>query len=125
MCADEQGRLITTKQDVEFGIKLFMECLWLKVDELPVATRNFFEELKTYITEENGEKEFTQREIRSKVPVSRSALHRHITTLIKMEYIQVVSGTANKGYRYMISYFDNEQKLKQQLIEGLEKTLLS
>jgi len=118
---DEQGRLITTLEDVKTGISLFMECLWLKVDELPVGTRNFFEELKAYITEQESTKEFNQRDIRKNLSVSRSALHRHITTLIKMEYIQVVSGTANKGYRYMISYFDNEEKLKQELIQGLEQ----
>jgi hypothetical protein len=121
---DAQGRLITTLEDIKTGISLFMECLWLKVDELPVGTRNFFEELKAYITEQESSKEFNQRDIRNNLSVSRSALHRHITTLIKMEYIQVVSGTANKGYRYMISYFDNAEKLKQELIQGLEKGVL-
>ena len=118
---DEQGRLITTKQDVEFGISLFMECLWLKVDELAPSTRAFYEQLKSYWSEHNAEEplSLTQREIRHRFGISKTGLQRHIKSLLELEYLAIVSGTMNKGYRYALQYIDNTKELKDELMKGL------
>lgn len=124
---DERGRILTTKEDIKTGIDLFFECLWLKVDELPPAVRTFYEKLKSYVegktNQEESEVVFNQRELRSKLLVSRSALHRYIKTLLEMEYIKVVRGSANKGYGYAVRHFDNEKELKQILISGLQTNI--
>lgn len=116
---DEQGRLITTKEDVEFGIHLFMECLWLKVDELSPSTRAFYEQLKSYWSEHDEDFSLSQREIRHHFGISKTGLQRHIKSLLELEYLMIVSGTMNKGYRYALQYIDNTKELKDELMKGL------
>jgi len=123
---DEQGRLITTQEDVEFGIHLFMECLWLKVDELSPSTRAFYEQLKSHWNEHTGVEplSLTQREIRHQFGISKTGLQRHIKSLLELEYLAIVSGTMNKGYRYALQYIDNTKELKDELMKGLCKRVL-
>lgn len=116
---DEQGRLITTKEDVEFGINLFTECLWLKVDELTPSTRAFYEQLKSYSNEQNEDFSFSQREMRHHFGISKTGLQRHIKSLLELEYLAIVSGSINKGYRYTLQYIDNTKELKNALMTGL------
>lgn len=111
---DDKGRLITTQEDVSKGIELFFDALWIKVDDLEPSTRFFFEKLKKYI-DENNKKEFTQREVRTELHVSRSSLSRYIQSLTRLEYIQIQSGTSNKGYTYSISHIDDIELEKQKL----------
>lgn len=120
---DEQGRLITTKEDINQGIELFSQCLWLTVDELEPNTRVFFEDLKSYIEgkqrEEGEHLCFSQREIRHHLGISKTGLQRAIKSLMELEYLEIVSGTANKGYRYALQYIDNVAELKTELMKGL------
>ena len=69
-------------------------------------TRRFFEELKPYIYE-RGQKTFRLREIRLHFSMSKTQLHRYISTLIEHELVLVKSGTAYKGYVYEIQNDDD------------------
>ena len=127
---DEQGRYLTTKADIQNGLDIFFEALWINIDELDPSTRQFFDQLKHHLKinqtqtkpKETNPITFILRDIRQALNVSRSALHRYIQSLIKLGYITIASGTANRGYQYAISYWDDAQQLKNHLKQNLQFT---
>lgn len=111
---DNQGRIITEKEDLLAAVTIMFESIFLKVDELDGSLRQFFESLKTYLEEKpNAQQyEFTQREIRQSLHISKTQLHRYLYELIGLEYLQQTGGYANKGFKYRVCYWDNIQKLR-------------
>lgn len=100
------GKILSTKDDVTIAFNLFVHALYLKTDELDGQTRRFFEELKPYLYE-RGQKTFRLREIRLHFSMSKTQLHRYISTLIEHELVLVKNGTAYKGYVYEIQNHDD------------------
>lgn len=118
---DQQGRLITQKEDLKTAVTILFESIFLKVDELDGSLRQFFEALKTYLEEKpNAQQyEFTQREVRQALHISKTQLHRYLYELISLEYLQQTGGYANKGFKYRVSYWDNIQKLRNEIQDYL------
>ena len=118
---DQQGRLITQKEDLKTAVTILFESIFLKVDELDGSLRQFFEALKTYLEEKpNAQQyEFTQREVRQTLHISKTQLHRYLYELISLEYLQQTGGYANKGFKYRVSYWDNIQKLRNEIQDYL------
>lgn len=112
---DKDNRLITTTEDIRLATDLFFDAIVLKVDELDSSTRNFFERLKTYMKKKGQERTFTQREIRLELNESKTQCFRYITELLKLEYIVVTDGTANRGFDYRVNYWGEIQKLKERI----------
>ena len=114
---DKQGRLITEKNDLQMAVSIMFESIFLKVDELDGSLRQFFEQLKTYLQEKPNppQYEFTQREIRAALHVSKTQLHRYLYELIGLEYLQATGGYVNRGFKYRINYWDNIQKLRDEI----------
>ena len=114
---DSQGRLVTTPEDLQTAVKIMFESIFLKVDELDGSLRQFFERLKAYIGSKTVPEnyEFTQREVRHALNLSKTQLHRYINELIELEYIQQTGGYANRGYKYKIIYWDNLRKLRNEI----------
>ena len=61
----QDGKLITTIEDIENATEILFESIVLKVDELDGSLRQFFEKIKKYLKDKN--QEFTQREIRQDI----------------------------------------------------------
>lgn len=118
---DAQGRLITEKEDLKTAVTILFESIFLKVDELDGSLRQFFEALKTYLEEKPNPRqyEFTQREVRQALHISKTQLHRYLYELISLEYLQQTGGYANKGFKYRVSYWDNIQKLRNEIQDYL------
>jgi len=118
---DNQNRLITEPEDLQTAVIIMFDSIFLKVDELDGSLRQFFESLKEYVLEKPNPKdyEFTQREVRHGLNLSKSQLQRHINELIDLEYLTVSGGYQNKGLKYKISYWDNVTKLREQIREYL------
>lgn len=114
---DQQGRIITQKEDLQTAVNIMFESIFLKVDELDGSLRQFFENLKTYLEEKPNPQqyEFTQREVRQALHISKTQLHRYLYELIGLEYLQQTGGYANKGFKYRVSYWDNIQKLRNEI----------
>ena len=122
--SDKFGRIITTKADVKLGIELFFDSIWLKIDELDGSLRAFFEQLKAYVREqEDTAYQFTQIEVRQALNISGTTMRRRIRALLDLEYISIVSGSSNNGYKYSINYWDDLQKLKEEIKSDLLKQL--
>ncbi len=112
---DRKGRLITEKEDVATAIDIMFDSIILKVDELDGSVRLFYEQLKNYISQEDRDKDFTQREIRHALRISKSQLQRYINELVQLEYIRSKGGYANKGYRYQITYWDDIEQMRNRI----------
>lgn len=114
---DNQNRLIAQPEDLKTAVKIMFESIFLKVDELDGSLRQFFESLKNYLEEKPNPQqyEFTQREIRHALNISKTQLHRYMNELIELEYLQQIGGYANKGFKYRVCYWDNIQKLRNEI----------
>ncbi len=111
------GKLITTIQDIEQATEILFESIVLKVDELDGSLRQFFERLKKYTKQKDTE--FTQREIRQEMNISKTQLQRFINSLLELEYIKYKGGFSNKGLKYVVDYWDNHQKLRAEIKDFL------
>jgi DNA primase len=116
-----EGKLITTIEDIEQATEILFESIVLKVDELDGSLRQFFEKLKKYTKAK--ETEFTQREIRQELGISKTQLQRYINSLLELEYIKYKGGFANKGIKYVIDYWDNYQKIRSEIKDFLLKQI--
>jgi len=120
---DESGRILTTKQDVIDAVSIFFASIMFKVDELDSSTRQHFDSIKAYVlSQPKGRKyEFSRREVRELLKLKNTKSYELINYLLNMEYIHVSSGSANRGYLYMVSEWDNGlNKLQEQIKQDLE-----
>lgn len=122
---DTKGRLVTTKEDVQKAVDIFFSSIIIKVDELDKSSRQFFELLKGFVKNQtNGTTHrFTIREIRQELNISKTSTFKYIQLLQELEYIQAVEGSVNKGFKYVVSYWDNMEKLKAKIKANLQKQL--
>jgi DNA primase len=119
-----QGKLIATKQDCQQAKDLLFECIMLKMDELDGSLRQFFERLKDYVIKQNNNNyEFTQKEIREHLKISKTHLQRFINELIYLEYVQQTSSHANRGSKFRILYFDDYRKLQHDVKDYLQNQI--
>ncbi len=118
---DRQGKLISEKEDLQVACDILFESIVLKVDELDGSLRQFFEQLKKHIKE--ASREFTQREIRQKLNISKSQMQRFINGLLILGYVHQSGGHPNKGLRYKIDYWDNHHRTRVEIKEYLENQL--
>lgn len=122
---DAQGRLIATKEDVELGVSIFFDAIIMKVDELSGSTRQFFDRLKEYVNKQptGTTYKFSQREIRQEMKLSNTPVNNYFKLLLELEYIQISGGSVNRGFQYVISYWDNMEKLKAKIKENMSNQL--
>ena len=119
----QNGKLITSKEDVKTAIEIMFDSIMLKVDELDGSLRSFYEKLKAYAQTKGEEESFNQRDVRLSLLVSKSQLQRYFNELLELEYIEKVNGFKNIGFSYKISYWDNIEKLRKDIKEYLNKQL--
>jgi len=109
----KDGKLVAQIEDVEQATEILFESIILKVDELDGALRAFYEKLKKYLKDEG--KDFTQREIRQHLGLSKTQVFRNIQSLLQLEYIKQSGGHPNRGLKYKVSYWDNFLKLREEI----------
>ncbi|MFH6935768.1 hypothetical protein [Flavobacterium sp. FlaQc-30] len=122
---DDKGRLIATKEDVRKAVEIFFSSIIIKVDELDKSTRQFFENLKGFVKSqtEGTTYRFTTREVRQTLNISKTSAFKYIQLLHELEYIQAIDGNVNRGFRYIISYWDNLEKMKAKIKADLNRQL--
>jgi DNA primase len=121
---DKQGRLVSTVEDLRQASRILLDSIVLKVDELDGALRQFYEQLKTYIDAKgNREYEFTQRELRHALRLSKTQMQRYVSDLIALEYLKQTGGHINKGFNYKIQWWDNAQALRQDIKTDLTRQI--
>ena len=118
---DKQGRLISEKEDLQTACDILFESIVLKVDELDGSLRQFFERLKEHLKDRN--EDFTQREIRQALNISKSQMQRFIYSLLNLGYLYQSSGHPNRGIKYRITYWDNYAKLRAEIKDDLNNQI--
>ncbi|MFA6924772.1 MAG: ATP-binding protein [Bacteroidales bacterium] len=124
---DDKNRLISEPEDLKMACEILFDAIMLKVDDLDSSLRQFFDKLKEYIKKiGNGklsEYQFTQREIRLALNLSKGTCFRNMEDLEMLEYIQKTGGYANKGFKYKIIFFDDMEKIRTKIKDELNKQL--
>ncbi len=107
------GKIIATKSDVAAAIEIFFDSIWLKIDELDGALRDFYERLKAYMLKRDEkltttEGSFTQREIRQALNLSKTHCHTQLKRLLSLEYVlQDRKGVQRQGNTYKVVFWDD------------------
>ena len=114
---DKQGRLISEKEDLQTACDILFESIVLKVDELDGSLRQFFERLKAHLKDRN--EDFTQREIRQALNLSKAQCSRFFTRLQEMEYIATKFSGNQRKVCYKIDYWDNYAKIRADIKDNL------
>jgi DNA primase len=114
---DKQGRLITEKEDLQIACDVLFESILLKVDELDGSLRQFFERLKSQLKDK--EQEFTQRDIRQALNISKAQCSRFFNHLQEMEYITSKYSGNQRKVCYKVDYWDNYAKVRATIKDNL------
>ena len=120
---DKQGRLVAEVVDLRAACDLLFDAIVLKVDELDGALRFFFENLKAYVLKRGRDYEFTRREVRQALRISKTQQHTYLTGLLELEYLKQVGGYANRGLTYRVAYWDDSAALRSRLRTDLTAQL--
>ena len=118
---DRRGRLVTAKEDLREAVEIMFESILLKVDELDGSLRSFYERLKKHLRDKSSE--FTQREIRHALKVSKTQLHRYIHQLEELEYVQRRGYGSHGAVKYAVAYWDDSERMRRNIKERLEQQL--
>ena len=123
---DKQGRVLTQKEDLQTACDILFESIVLKVDELDGSLRQFFESLKEYLTKKAKEEckdpselDFTQREIRQALSISKAQCSRFVGRLQSMEYLTSRYSGNQRKVCYRVDYWDNYAKLRSRIKDDL------
>lgn len=120
---DNQGRLITEKEDIKDAIDILFESILLKMDELDGSVRQFFEWIKAMVEAKNNrEYEFTRFEAMQATGLKKTQLQHNLNKLVQLEYLKQF-GFMNKGFKYKISYWDNMAQVRAKLKDDLQMQL--
>jgi DNA primase len=122
-----QGKLIVEIEDITIAIEIMFESIVLKVDELDGSLRQFYEKLKAYLQKQYKENyskiEFTQREIRQALHLSKAQCSRCFTQLATLEYIVIKNENNLRKVHYKIDYWDSYTALRDRIKTNLKTQL--
>ncbi|HRN40922.1 MAG TPA: hypothetical protein PK649_02475 [Vicingus sp.] len=121
---EETGEIYieTTLEDVKEANQLLKEILLRKSDELTGACRNYLEAVKSYL-EQEGKKQFTNREIRKALKINQSNQKRYNLSLTTNYYIKKVKGKTGTAYHYEIVSYKEFQSLRNHITSVLDNNL--
>lgn len=112
----------TTIEDIAEANELMKDILLKKSDELGYATRNFLEQVKTYL-QSRGKKTFTTKEIRSALQQHPSTQKRMMVELQQYGYVQKVEGNKKQGYVYGVVSEGEYKALQDRIHQALDGVL--
>jgi len=115
----------TTIEDIEEANQLIKEVLLRKSDEITGACRNYLEELKKYL-HQNNQTTFTALEIRRRLKVKKTTQWRYHQQLQDNYYIK--KQRKKKGQtsiRYEITNPNEYKELEQQITKALQESIIN
>jgi hypothetical protein len=112
----------TTLEDIEEANKLMKEVLLRKADELSGATRNYFEQLKILLQEQQ-QSTFTNKEIRKTLRLPGTTVRRYHNELLQSSYIKLQESKKQKGYCYEITSYEEYKQLQNNITVVLDNIL--
>jgi DNA primase len=120
---DGRRRLITEVEDIETAVHIMFESIVLKVDELDGSLRQFYEKLKAWLQKLHKDHyrkvEFTQREVRQAMHMSKAQASRYFTQLVELEYITCHNHGNLRKTSYKVDYWDSYTALRDKIKNSL------
>lgn len=112
----------TTLEDIAEANKLMKEVLLRKADELSGATRNYFEQLKT-VLQEQQQSTFTNKDIRKILRLPGTTVRRYHNELLQNGYIRLQESKKKKGYLFEIVSYEEYTQLQNSIGIVLDEIL--
>ena len=109
----------TTLEDIAEANKLMKEVLLRKADELSGATRNYFEQLKELLQEQN-QSTFTNKEARQLLRLPISTVKRYNLELLQSNYIKKNDGKKTRAYYFEITSYEEYMQLSNNIATVLD-----
>lgn len=111
----------TTIEDIELANELVQEILLQKSDDLPSKTRDYLEQVKTYL-KENDKRSYKLGELRKTIKMPYSTLKRHQKELFDYGYVYR-EGKKSEGYEYSLVSYTEYDELDKHVSQVLEDQL--
>ena len=112
----------TTIEDIQQANELIKEVLLRKSDSITGASRNYLENLKIYLQEQN-QTTFTAFEIRRKLRLTKTTQWRHQQQLIENNYLKKVKKKGENIQYYEITNPNEYKELEEQISEALQQCI--
>lgn len=113
----------TTIEDIQEANQLIKEVLLRKSDSITGASRNYLENLKTYLTQQN-QTTFTSFEIRRRLRITKTTQWRYHQQLVENNYLKKVKKKNESTQYYEITNPNEYKELEQQISDALEQCII-
>lgn len=123
--ADKQTgevQIETHPDDIENGFKYLRNVLFRRSDELNGAVRDFYENLKEIIENQDLQK-FKVNDIRTHIKLTPRSIQHYLKELLEYGYLQIISGKQRLGYEYEILSGASESQLQQSIEDHIKKVM--
>jgi predicted transcriptional regulator len=111
----------TTLEDIAQANELLKQILLRKSDEINGATRNYFEQLKTALTQQQ-QSSFSNTAIRNLLRIPISSVKRYHSSLLAAGLIRQVNNSS-KAYHYEIVSKEEYEQLQKSISTALDEAL--
>lgn len=112
----------TTIEDIENANAFIKEVLLRKSDTLTGASRNYLEDLKTYLKKQKNT-QFTNTEIRKNLRIKESTLRNYHNQLLAEDYIRRIKDAQSKSYAYEIINPNEYHQLQDKINSALQSCI--
>lgn len=117
--ATGEAYINTTPEDIAEANRLMKEVLLRKADELSGAARNYFEQLKQLLQEQQ-QTTFTNKEVKQWLRLPVSTVKRHNLQLLQGNYIKRVEHKKTKAYYYEVTSYEEYMQLSSSIANVLD-----
>ena len=112
----------TSIEDIEEANELIKEVLLRKSDSITGASRNYIENLKIYLQEQN-QTTFTAYEVRRKLRLTKTTQWRYHQQLLENNYLKKAKKKGDTTQYYEITNPNEYKELEGQISEALEQCI--
>ncbi|POR30729.1 hypothetical protein BWK58_00080 [Flavobacterium columnare] len=112
----------TTVEDIQEANELIKEVLLRKSDTITGASRNYLENLKNYLQEQN-QTTFTSYEVRRKLRLTKTTQWRYHQQLLESNYLKKVKKKGENTQYYEITNPNEYKELEQQISQALQECI--
>ncbi len=112
----------TSIEDIQEANELIKEVLLRKSDTITGASRNYLENLKIYLLEQN-QTTFTSYEIRRKLRITKTTQWRYHQQLLENNHLKKVKKKGENTQYYEITNPNEYKELEQQISQALQECI--
>lgn len=112
----------TTLEDIATANRLLAPILLRKSDTISGACRNYFEDLKKYLTESEVS-QFTNRQVSLALRIPLTTIKRHHRQLVNAGFLSYEKDKARRSFRYEVVSYEEFEQLNERVQSVLDTAL--